>query len=175
MAADFRRKNIRLPRQNYIGRRLYFVTLCFSNRRRVGANPRVASWLIEQLQPQSAACGFLVHAYCVMPDHMHLLIHGMNPGSDLLKFMDAFKKDTGFRFNADSSKRLWQYKYYDHIVRASQSADAIAWYIWMNPVRKGLCRAPRDHPFSGSFTEIGTTMFHKPSAQKWTPPWKTAP
>ena len=27
MAADFRRKNIRLASENYIGRRLYFLTL----------------------------------------------------------------------------------------------------------------------------------------------------
>lgn len=34
------RKNVRLRPENYRGRRLYFVTLCFHNRRRFGTNPR---------------------------------------------------------------------------------------------------------------------------------------
>jgi hypothetical protein len=89
-----------------------------------------------------------------------------------MKFVEAFKKETGFRFNTGSGKRLWQFKYYDHIVRTGQAANRIAWYIWMNPVRKGLCSAPQDHPFSGSFTDTGAAMLQSPSPQKWTPPWK---
>lgn len=174
MAGDFRRKNIRLPSENYVGQRLYFLTLCFSNRRRLGANPKIASWLIERLRSESAAFDFVVHAYCVMPDHIHLLVKGVSAGSHLMRFVESFKGETGFHFEADAGRQLWQFKYYDHIVRTGEAADRIAWYIWMNPVRKGLCRAPHDHPFSGSFTEIGAAMFQKPSAQKWTPPWKIA-
>jgi len=36
-AAEFKRKDIRLPTDRYRGRSLYFVTLCFHDRRRLGA------------------------------------------------------------------------------------------------------------------------------------------
>jgi REP element-mobilizing transposase RayT len=168
---DFRRKNIRLRPENYIGRGLYFVTLCFFGRRRAGVNPEIARSLIEQLRLKAAELGFAAHAYCVMPDHVHLLVEGKRAESDLMRFIELFKQQTGFELGYVHGRRLWQFKYYDHIVRSHESANRIAWYIWMNPVRKGLCRAPEEYPFAGSFTEIGAAMLGKPVAESWTPPW----
>jgi len=53
---EFRRKNIRLPAERYAGRRLYFVTLCFHNRRRLGSDARTAGWIIDELRKHAAAC-----------------------------------------------------------------------------------------------------------------------
>jgi len=172
MPPPFKRKNIRLRPENYRGQQLYFLTLCFHNRSRFGANPRVARWLIERMQIHAAKNALLIHAYCVMPDHTHLLAHGAQRDSDLLAFVESFKQDTAFRFEQKTGRRLWQFKYYDHIVWKPENAGRIAWYIWMNPVRKGLCAAPQDYPFSGSFTDSGTAMFGRPPAETWTPPWK---
>src|ERR1700676_792204 len=40
---------------------------------------------------------------------------------------------------------------------ARRICDSIAWYIWLNPVRKGIVSDAREHPFSGSFT-VGWPM-----------------
>jgi len=168
----FQRKNIRLPADNYRGRRLYFVTLCFHNRRRLGTNPRVARWIIGRLRTHAAACAFFVHAYCVMPDHMHVLAAGAEETSNLVKFIEAFKQDTGVEFARRTRGRLWQIKYYDHILRAADRADRVAWYIWLNPVRQGICRAPADYAFVGSFTELGARLLKGSAADEWAPPWK---
>ncbi len=85
-APHFRRKNIRLPADRYFGQGFYFLTLCFSDRRSFGANPRVATWLVERLKYHSAACGFHIHAYCVMPDHVHVLAAANREQSNMLKF-----------------------------------------------------------------------------------------
>ena len=169
---DFRRKNIRLRPEDYVGRRLHFVTLCFFGRRRAGANPEIARSLVEQLRLTAAELGFVAHAYCVMPDHVHLLVEGERAESDLMRFIELFKQKAGFELGYVRGRRLWQFKYYDHIVRANESADRIAWYIWMNPVRKGLSRTPQEYPFAGSLTEIGAAMLQKPVAEPWTPPWE---
>ncbi len=173
MPRSLKRKNIRLRPENYRGQQLYFLTLCFHNRARTGADSRLASWLIERMRSHAETNAFLVHAYSIMPDHVHLLAHGAKRDSDLLKFVEAFKQDTGFHFHSRTSRRLWQFKYYDHIVRKPEDAQKIARYIWMNPVRKGLCSAPHDYPFSGSLTDSGTAMFGRPSEDTWTPPWKS--
>jgi putative transposase len=172
MSAQFERKNIRLPAARYRGRGLYFVTLCFAGRRRFGANSRLASWLLAQLRRHANECEFAVHAYCVMPDHFHVLAAGMSDDSNLVKFVESFKQATAIEFARRTRKRLWQTKYYDHILRGAESADRIAWYIWMNPVRKGLCREPNQHRFLGSFTEIGNRMLKGTAPPKWAPPWK---
>jgi REP element-mobilizing transposase RayT len=168
----FERKNIRLPKENYHGRRLYFVTLCFQSRRPHGANPRIARWIIGRLRKHAEACEFFVHAYCVMPDHMHVLATGAADTSNLVKFIEAFKQETAVEFEERVHRRLWQFKYYDRILRGDDSADRVAWYIWMNPVRKGLCNTPTDYPFLGSFTVVGRRMLKGSAMGEWTPPWK---
>jgi len=169
---EFRRKNIRLPAERYIGRQFYFVTLCFHNRRQFAANPNVANWIIARLRSH-AACGFFIHAYCVMPDHIHILAVGASESSNLVKLVEAFKQETAAEFMRRMNRPLWQFKYYDHILRARDSADRVAWYIWLNPVRKGLCTNPADFPFSGSFTEMGRRLLAGSSAAvDWFPPWK---
>jgi len=175
MSPEFRRKNIRLSSVAYLGRRLYFVTLCFHRRKRFGLNPRIASWLIKNLRSHSVKAGFLIHAYCIMPDHMHVLTLGANGDSDLRSFIENFKQDTGFFFRTKRDAQLWQFKYYDHIVRSEESAERIAAYIWTNPVRKGICRTIQEYPFSGALSDFGILTFRAPTVQPWTPPWKLQP
>lgn len=169
---EFVRKNIRLRAERYIGRQLYFVTLCFHHRRRLGANPRIARWLIDELREHSTACEFLVHAYCVMPDHVHILVAGAAETSNMLKFVMSWKQETGQKFARRTHRVLWQFKYYDHILRAGDSADRVACYIWSNPVRKGLCATPLAYPFLGSFTGMGARILNRSGAGEWIPPWK---
>jgi len=170
--AEFHRKHIRLPAERYLGRQLYFVTLCFHHRRHFGANARIARWLIDELRSHAAACEFFVHAYCVMPDHVHILVAGALETSDMMTFVMSFKQKTASEFTRRTHRPLWQFKYYDHILRAKDSADRVAWYIWSNPVRKGLCATPTDYPFLGSFTEMGARLLKGSMVAGWTPPWK---
>jgi putative transposase len=169
---EFLRKDIRLNAEYYLGRRLYFVTLCFHDRRRFGQNPRIAQWLIEELRKHAANCFFLIHAYCVMPDHVHILVGGASETSSMLTFVVSFKQHTSAEFAQRAHRVLWQFKYYDHILRGRDSADRVAWYIWSNPVRKGLCAKPTEYPFLGSFTEMGTRMLKDAMIDAWVPPWK---
>lgn len=169
-----RRKNIRLPVSDYRGRRIYFITLCFCNRSRFGTNPLLARWLIEELGRHAVLCQFFVHAYCVMPDHMHFLAAGAADTSNLIKFVESFKQETAISFARRTHRRLWQFKYYDHVLRRNDSAGRVASYIWLNPVRQGLCRTSTDYPFSGSFTQVGATLFNSSLAAEWIPPWKPA-
>jgi REP element-mobilizing transposase RayT len=107
LPATFKRTNIRLSRRNYLGRRLYFVTVCFEGRRTFASEPPLARWLVRELKEQSVAAKFSVHAYCVMPDHMHFLAEGDEDDSDLLNFVKSYKQRTGYIFEK-RKQRLWQ-------------------------------------------------------------------
>src|SRR5580700_1492694 len=106
-----------------------------------------------------------------MPDHLHLLTHGTRPEPDCLGFEKAFKQRSAYQFKLTTGLRLWQHKPYDHILRDGESWEAVAYYIWMNPVRKGLCERPHDWPFSGSRTVDWRRMLTPPE-QLWFPTWK---
>ena len=82
-----------------------------------------------------------------MPDHIHILAAAATEESNLVKFVEAFKQETAITFARRAQRRLWQFKYYDRILRGGDSAERVAWYIWMNPVRKGIVAHPQDYPF----------------------------
>jgi putative transposase len=131
---------------------------------------RIAIRLIEQIRQHSRSHGFAVHAYCVMPDHLHALVFGLGLSSDLLTFVTSLKQKAAYEFYGRFHRILWQKKFYDHILRAKESPERVAAYIWMNPIRKGLCKDVRDYPHSGSFT-----FDWKKAAlpvQPWVPSWK---
>lgn len=157
---------------HYLGCRWYFVTLCCDRRRRVFVDPAFTELTTITLRERSSRSGFGAYAYCFMPDHLHILVEGLNPLSDLLGFIADFKQRTTSQFHREFPGRsLWQKKFYDHILRPKDSADAVAAYIWMNPVRKGLCLQPEDYPHSGSFS-LEWKKATRSSPSCWTPPWK---
>src|SRR5579864_9548671 len=101
----FRHKNIRLPAENYRGRKLYFLTLCFYQRRPYSSNQRLAKWLIFSLRKNSANCEFAIHAYCLMPDHLHALAEGLSERSNFIKFIESLKQETAIVFAKREPRR----------------------------------------------------------------------
>jgi putative transposase len=166
----FDRKNIRLPAENYVGRRRFFITLCCARRRRFLVQSSFAVRIIEILRATSIQHKMAVYTYCLMPDHLHALVIGLHRSSNLQFFVMDFKRKATAEFQSSNSTPLWLKKFYDYILRSNDSNDRVAAYIWMNPVRKGLCVNPRDYPYSGSFAEDW-----KPSldlTNPWIPSWK---
>jgi len=93
---------------------------------------------------------FAVSAYCLMPDHAHLLVEGTTAASDLRRFVGRFKQKTGFTFAAQRGARLWQDGYRDRIPRSDEATLTIVRYILENPVRAGLVARFDEYPYSGS-------------------------
>jgi putative transposase len=167
----FRRKNIRLSHANYLGQRWYFITLCCANRRKFFIAAKTCEWFLSSLRANAASHLFAVHAYCIMPDHVHLLAEGIRAQSDVIQLIRSIKIKTSTPIERKTGKTLWQKKFYDHILRNNDSPDSVAWYIWMNPVRANLCHVPDEYPFLGSFTGKWPQT-SQPAAQQWLPPWR---
>jgi putative transposase len=163
-------KNIRLSPSNYLGQRTYFVTQCCENRAEYFREAKNCDRLLSHLRSLSKTHHFAVLAYCIMPDHLHIMLDGLEPTSNLMAFMKSFKIKTSREFSRRASGLLWQKKYYDHILRPKESVDAVAWYIWMNPVRASLADTPGKYPYAGSFV----TMIPKVPAlpDMWVPSYK---
>jgi REP-associated tyrosine transposase len=166
----FYKKRLRLPPDHYLGQSIYFVTLGTENRATFFSHLPTGHWVLEKLLTMAAESSFRLHAYCAMPDHLHFLVEGLSDSSDLVKFVDGFKQRTAFEFSKKHGKRLWQRRYYDHILRPNDAIEDVACYIWWNPVRKGLCVEPNVYPLSGS--QSIDWMKRSPTATIWKPPWK---
>jgi len=83
-----------------------------------------------------------------MPDHLHLLVRGVDDGSEFKAFMKTMRQRTAHSFKRQFGERLWQDGYFDHIVRDADAEREKIQYIGNNPVKAGLCRQPDEHPYS---------------------------
>jgi len=164
------RKNIRMPRLNYVGYQCYFVTLCTFGRQNIFSDSNHCRDLVALLTTECVSRRFSVLAYCVMPDHLHFLAKGLDPASNLLHLLKSFKIKSSRKYAAREGRTLWQKGFYEHILRPGESVESVAWYIWLNPVRKGMVSRAQDYPFSGSLA--GMKMPSSWDAPGWRPPWK---
>ena len=165
------RRVARLSPQNYFGRQAYFVTICCDFRAPSLRDPATAESALTLLLQCAGKHSFLLHAYCLMPDHAHVLAEGLHERSDLREFIRVFKLRSAFAFRKSHGRRLWEMSYHDHILRPSDAIEEVACYIWWNPVRKQLCARPEEFPFSGSQTI--DWIKHSSAAPSWSAPWKT--
>ena len=105
----------------------------------------VAALFAERLR-----LGTELYVYCVMPNHLHILIGPKESGRSMLTFVDQFKgKSTRVSWAYGWKGKLWQPRSYDHLVRRSEGLREIAEYIINNPVRKGLVESSGAYRWSG--------------------------
>jgi len=134
----------------YRGVYQYFLTFCGRERRPVFLEPAVALLVINHFLRTSRTWQFALLAYCVMPDHAHLLVEGLSESADLRRFAKRLKQGSAQAYSHDTGMPLWQEGYFDHVLRAEEDARSIARYIVDNPVRAGLVQYPAEYPFLGS-------------------------
>ena len=156
---------------DYRGLRRYFVTVCTASRQRWLADPRVAEELTTQIPLFFEARGLAVLAYCLMPDHVHLLLEGATDEADLVRSVDAWKQSTAFAWKQRTGTRLWQKGFHDRVLRNGDDSRAVVRYVLENPVRARLCRNAAEYPWMGSSRyELADLLSH---AGEWTPSWRS--
>lgn len=91
-----------------------------------------------------SACDLYV--YCLMPDHLHLIASPRIDGYSVLAFADRFKAlSTRLSWQFGRHGKLWQPRFYDHVLRREEDLDRICEYILANPIRDGLVEG--DDPY----------------------------
>jgi REP element-mobilizing transposase RayT len=112
--------------------------------------PEIAKLTVDAFRYGEESLGFYeLHAYVVMPNHVHLLI---TPAVPAAKITHSLKLFTGRAANKvlGSSGPFWQDESYDHLVRDKQEFDRIVRYTENNPVRAGLSRDPEGFLWSSA-------------------------
>jgi putative transposase len=101
---------------------------------------------------------FTIHAWVVLPEHMHCVIE-LPEGNDdfstrwmLIKML--FSK--GIPKNEKRSvtrierreRGIWQRRYWEHLIRDERDYQAHVDYVHINPVKHGLVKTVKDWPYS---------------------------
>jgi REP element-mobilizing transposase RayT len=111
--------------------------------------PQIASMIVDAIHYREEHLKhFQLHAYVVMPNHVHLLI---TPPVPVSRIMHSLKKGTareGNRILGFAGQPFWQDESYDRLVRNGTEFDRIKYYIENNPVKAGLAAAVEEFLWS---------------------------
>jgi REP element-mobilizing transposase RayT len=92
-----------------------------------------------------------VHAWVVMPNHVHTLLTPTT-GHSLSDIVGSWKSFTAKQANEllGRAGQFWQEDYFDRFIRDEEHYARAVEYIEMNPVKAGLCTRPEEWPFSSA-------------------------
>ncbi|MBI5526478.1 MAG: transposase [Deltaproteobacteria bacterium] len=136
------RKRHHLPRECYQGNDAFFLTICSAGKEPVLTNPVVLDLLSSTLRGQTAERGGPVHAYVIMPDHVHILLSGV---LDVIEWVRWFKAGVSLRVGKKGFHApLWQKSFYDEGIRKPEKVQEVLRYMSENPVEAGLVEKPWD-------------------------------
>ena len=154
------RKQIRIKNYDYATPGAYFITVCTANREKifwhgVGADiirpenlPLSTSGKIAEqavLQIASHYENVSVDKYCIMPDHIHLILRIESNVSGRTISAPTISTVIGSMkrwVSKQIGKPIWQKSFYEHGIRNQQDYDEIWAYIDNNPLKYALNRAP---------------------------------
>ncbi|MDD4203389.1 MAG: transposase [Candidatus Omnitrophica bacterium] len=141
-----KRKQLRLEGFKYGDGYTYHVIICTRMKNPFFANEDDAKTVCEILKENNNIINVNIIAFCVMHEHIHVLINLKEEyKKDLSEWVRGFKR---FVTRALKKTDLWQKSYYDHIMRTHEKIEEIAMYIVNNPVRKGYVDNWEDYKFS---------------------------
>lgn len=126
----------------------------------------IAQIVADQIHKENANLYRLL-AYCIMPNHVHLLIEsllqelphhkGKSAISPIADTMRLLKGRTARYCNLALNRTgiFWHHEYYDHYVRDEKEMEGIILYIINNPVKAGLAKEWKDWKFTYLNPELG--------------------
>ena len=125
----------------------YFVTSCTFNRTRLFQKTANAELFLATLQHYRQEGRYKLHAFVVMPDHIHLIL---TPTNITLERAVGLIKG-GFSYRIQSALPVWQRGFTDHRIRNQADMETRRKYLHMNPVRARLAHSPELYPHSSAY------------------------
>lgn len=134
-------------RRYYNSGNIYFITSITYNREAILT--RNIDLFNSAMQRTGKKYQFTISAWVVLPEHFHVIIE--TNGSNLSDIIKAIKQDFGFLYRQRRklrTGRIWQLRFWDHVIRNQADLNRHIDYIHYNPVKHGIVKATRDYPHS---------------------------
>jgi len=133
----------------------YFITAGTFSKIHVLQSDRMAGLFCKTLFEYRDSGKLRVHAFVVMPNHVHLLItvpDGMTLERVMQLVKGGFSHEAGKQFGIRSA--IWQKSFVDRRVRDAFECIRFRNYIHQNPVRAGLVGRAEEYAYSSANPEF---------------------
>src|ERR1700744_6116852 len=125
----------------------FFVTSATFHRRRLFQVAANAELFLETLQQYRRQGHYKLHAFVVMPDHIHLLLTPQ--GETIERVMGLIKGGSSHRLPLKGP--VWQRGFSDHRIRDKEDFLTRRIYIHQNPVRAHMVYLAENYPYSSAY------------------------
>ncbi|MBN1492634.1 MAG: transposase [Candidatus Omnitrophica bacterium] len=143
-------KKHRLQTEYYMGQTTVAFTACLDHNRYPVVDDKIVRMAIDILTHAVTKNHCIVPCYCFMPDHLHVIIMGINEKACVWQALVEFKQKTGYWMSKNRPDISWQKDFFDHVIRPEEDLGTQVRYILDNPVRKRLVETWREYPYSGA-------------------------
>ena len=126
-----------------------FVTTATRDRRPIFEISRAADLFIDTLLHYRTLGHYKLHAYVVMPDHVHLIL---TPQSITLEQAVALVKN-GFEHRIDMNLPVWDEGFTGYSVANIRDLEVVRAYLHQLPVRAGMAVAAELYPHSSAYRQ----------------------
>jgi putative transposase len=110
---------------------------------------------LRRLAVYRARYAVRLHAYCLMPNHVHLVLR--TTALPLDRFMQCLQQSYTQRFNRRYAQvgHVFQGRYKALLCETDEYLVTLVRYVHQNPVRAGLTARAEDYPYSGQRAYLG--------------------
>lgn len=129
---------------------IYHIMLRGIDRQAIFLDDEDRERFLLTLQLCKEISNFQLYAYCLMGNHIHLLLRVMTEGESL----EQIFKRIGVRYVAWYNRKYGRtgHLFQDRFLSEPVDAEAYLWtvlpYIHQNPVKAGICHFPEEYPWS---------------------------
>jgi len=125
------------------------VTHRGNNRQRCFYQDQDRDFYLFHLRRLLPRAGCAIHAYCLMTNHVHLLLTSTSVQGCAVLMKDLGQLHTQYvNRNYGRSGSLWEGRFRSCLVQSEEYVLACYRYIEMNPVRANLASHPAEYPWS---------------------------
>ncbi len=113
--------------------------------------PALADLVVEAINYNARELSqYVLHAFVVMPNHVHLLATPKVPIPQLTKSLKGITARRANQVLGQTGCPFWQEEAYDHEVRQENELERIRFYTDSDPVRAGLVAEPSEYRWSSA-------------------------
>jgi putative transposase len=144
----------------------YYLTTVTKDRLQVFRRHDMKAIACNALNEARTSCGFLIFAYVIMPDHLHVITDSEKKSRVLLRFINGiigrriidFLKQRNYsaslkKLRRQEDRRGHKYSLWDHhanarVLTSEEMLMQRVNYTHNNPVRASLVKKPEDYKYS---------------------------
>ena len=129
----------------------YFITIVTNNREPILLNDIDLFWKSWR--------DYCLRAWVILPDHFHCLL---NTGDEQISKIIHLFKIRYSRYYRDkyNSGKIWQNRYWDHIIRNQNDLNCHIDYIHYNPVKHYVIKNPHEYLHSSLSNFVQRDYYH---------------